>query len=85
MLQARKRALRTADEGPSAQHSCRQMTRNSTLASRSNVDVAAEDESRFIPPSTVPPTTVQQLDPELVQSIVSTVAAEVTRLSWRDR
>jgi hypothetical protein len=41
--------------------------------------VAAEDQSSVIPPFNVPPTTVQQLDPELVQSIVYTVAAEVTR------
>ncbi|CAB4036643.1 Hypothetical predicted protein, partial [Paramuricea clavata] len=54
-LQARKRALRTADEGPSAQHSRCQSTRNSTLASRSTVVVAAEDDSSGIPLSNVPP------------------------------
>ena len=77
--QARKRATRTADEGPSAQQSRRQSTRNATLASQATASVRAEAEASAVLPSNVPSTTTQRLDPELVKSLVSTVAEEVTR------
>jgi len=76
--QARKRTRRTAEEGPLAQRSRRETTRNATLASRGSTSVPAEDESNVIPLANTPPA-VQRLDPSLVQSLVSTVTAEVTR------
>ena len=77
--QARKRATRTADEGPAAQRSRRQSTRNATLASQSTASVRAEAEASAVLPSNVSATTIQRLDPELVRSLVSTVTEEVTR------
>ena len=76
--QARKRTRRTAEEGPLAQRSRRETTRDATLASRGSTSVPAEDESNVIPLTNTPPA-VQRLDPSLVQSLVSTVTAEVTR------
>ena len=46
--QARKRATRTADEGPAAQRSRRQSTRNTTLASQSTASVRAEAEASAV-------------------------------------
>ena len=77
--QTRKRATRNTDEGPLAQRSRRQSTRNATLASQATAQVRTEDQTSAVPPSNVPSTTIQRLDPDLVKSLVSTVAEEVTR------
>ena len=77
--QARKRATRTADEGPSAQRSRRPSTRNATLASQSTASVRGEAEASAVLPTNVSSTTIQGLDSDLVQSLVSTVTEEVTR------
>ena len=77
--QTRKRATRNTDEGPLAQRSRRQSTRNATLASQATAQVRTEDQTSAVPPSNVPSTTIQRLDPDLVKSLVSTVAEEVNR------
>ena len=77
--QTRKRATRNTDEGPLAQRSRRQSTRNATLGSQATTQVRTEDETSAVPPSNVPSTTIQRLDPDLMKSLVSTVAEEVTR------
>ncbi len=77
--QAKKRTLRAADGGPPAQRSKRQSTRNATLASQATASVVAETEPSVVPPLDPPHTTSQRLAPELVQSLASTVEAEVTR------
>ncbi len=77
--QAKKRTLIAADGGPPAQRSRRQSTRNATLVSQATASVVAETEPRVVPPLDILHTTSQRLAPELVQSLVSTVAAEFAR------
>ena len=77
--QAKKRTLRAAEGGPPAQRNKRQSTRNATLASQETALVVAETKPSVVPLLDLPHTTSQRLAPELVQSLVSTVAAEVTR------
>ena len=62
-----------------AQRSQRQSTRNATLASQATAQVRTRDKTSAVPPSNVPSPTIKRLDPDLVKSLVSTVAEEVTR------
>ena len=67
-------------DGVATQPVCRsESTQNVTLASRVTTAVPAEGETSVIPLANAPPTTLQGLDPSLVQSLLPTVTAEVTR------